>query len=167
MARPRCDPIDLAATLARLADGAPRPTVYRAYSETAARPYSRASWEVLLRTRKPTLAQDDRDRQRANAGHADAVPDAVADAESYAFWEGRLKIKPSVVTAEADSANISAQGGSLHVRDGQRRLRYDPGSRMPSTIVMAGWGAELSLLRPCVSALRMGSQLLSSIGCAS
>jgi CRISPR-associated protein Cas1 len=153
MARPRCDPIDLDATLARLAAGAPRPTVYRAYAETAARPYSRASWETLLRTGKPTLAQDDGDRQRANGGHAEAVSDAAADAESDAFWEGRLKIKPSVITTEADSAGLSTQGGSLHVRDGQRRLRYDPGSRMPSAIVMAGWGGVVTIeaLRFCAS----------------
>jgi CRISPR-associated protein Cas1 len=153
MGRPHCDPIDLDATLARLAAGAHRPAVYRAYAETAARPYSRASWEALLRTGKRTLAQDDGNRQRANVGDAEAVPDAVADAESDAFWEGRLKIKPSVITTEADSATISTQGGSLHVRDGQRRFRYDPGSRMPSAVVMAGWGGVVTIeaMRFCAS----------------
>ena len=34
MGRPRCDPIDIAATLARLNAGAPRPAVYRAYAKS-------------------------------------------------------------------------------------------------------------------------------------
>jgi hypothetical protein len=46
MGRARCDPIDVAATLARLNAGPARPTGHRAYAETAARPYSRASWEA-------------------------------------------------------------------------------------------------------------------------
>jgi CRISPR-associated protein Cas1 len=154
MGRPRCDPIDVAATLARLNAGAPRPTVYRAYAETAARPYSRASWEALLRLGQASLAEPANGRHGENAG--DGAPimwDAMADAESDAFWEGRLKVKPSVVTTEADNASLSARGGSLDIRDGARRLRYDPGSRMPSAIVMAGWGGVVSIeaMRFCTS----------------
>jgi CRISPR associated protein Cas1 len=145
MGRARCDPIDLATTLARLAAGEPRPAVYRAYAETAARPYSRASWEALLRTNTATLARNDEGGQRPNAGDGEPISDAMADAESDAFWEARLKVKPSVVTTEADSASLSVQGGSLFVRDGERRLRYDPGSRMPAAIVMAGWGGVVSI----------------------
>ena len=40
MGRPRCDPINVAATLARLDAGAPRLAVYRAYAEIAVRRYS-------------------------------------------------------------------------------------------------------------------------------
>ena len=39
------------------------------------------------------------------------------------------------------------------VGDGERRLRYDPGSRLPSAIVMAGWGGVVSIeaMRFCAS----------------
>jgi CRISP-associated protein Cas1 len=140
--------------LARLNTGAPRPTVYRAYAETAARPYSRASWEALLRLEQASLAEPANGRHGAKAGDgAPIMSDAMADAESDAFWEGRLKVKPSVVTTEADNASLSVRGGSLDIRDGARRLRYDPGSRMPSAIVMAGWGGVVSIeaLRFCTS----------------
>jgi hypothetical protein len=137
MGRARCDPIDVAATLARLSAGAPRPSVYRAYAETAARPYSRASWEALLRLGQASLAKPSEGRQRATVNDADA--------ESDAFWEPRLSVKPRVITTEADNASLSVKGGSLFVYDGERRLRYDPGSRMPSAIVMAGWGGVVSI----------------------
>jgi hypothetical protein len=154
MGRARCDPIDVAATLARLNQGAPRPTVYRAYAETAARPYSRASWEALLRLGQASLAELANGRHEASVGDgAPIISDAMADAESDAFWEGRLKVKPGVVTTEADNASLSVRGGSLDIRDGARRLRYDPGSRMPSAIVMAGWGGVVSIeaMRFCTS----------------
>ena len=151
MGRARCDPINLAATLADLAGGAPRPAVYRAYAETAARPYSRASWEALLRSEKATLARSNEDRPiEANDG---PISEAMVDAESDAFWEARLAIKPRVITTEADNARLSVRGGSLMVGDGERRLRYDPGSRLPSAIVMAGWGGVVSIeaMRFCAS----------------
>jgi hypothetical protein len=161
MGRSRCDPIDLTATLARLATGAPRPSVYRAYAETAARPYSRASWEALLRLGQASLVRPSEGRQRPNAGDdAPIMSDAMSDAESDAFWEGRLKVKQNVITTEADSASIFTQGGSLNVRDGERRLRYDPGSRMPAAIVMAGWGGVVSIeaMRFCASHSRLDAR---------
>ena len=149
--RPRCDPIDLASTLAKLNAGEPRPAVYRAYAETAARPYSRASWEALLRLGQASLARPSEGRHGATVAipgsspGTDPISDADADAESDAFWEARLAVKPRVVTTVTDNASLSVRGGSLNVRDGQRRLRYDPGSRMPSAIVMAGWGGVVTI----------------------
>jgi CRISP-associated protein Cas1 len=75
----------------------------------------------------------------------DPISDADADAESDAFWEARLAVKPRVVTTVTDNASFSIRGGSLNVRDGERRLRYDPGSRLPSAIVMAGWGGVITI----------------------
>ena len=153
MGRPRCDPIDVAATLARLNAGAPRPAVYRAYAEIAARPYSRLSWEALLRLGQASLAKPSEGRHGATAAIGEPISDASADAESDAFWEARLAIKPRVITTEADNASLSVRGGSLFVGDGVRRLRYDPGSRMPSAIVMAGWGGVVTIeaIRFCAS----------------
>lgn len=107
------------------------------------------------------LAKPSERRDGPNAGdgdpmsYAEADPrsEARADAESDAFWEGRLKIKPRVVTTVTDNASLSVRGGSLNIRDGERRLRYDPGSRLPSAIVMAGWGGVITIeaLRFCGS----------------
>ena len=79
--------------------------------------------------------------------------DAAADAESDAFWGARLAVKPRVVTTEADNASLTVKGGSLFVYDGERRLRYDAGAKMPAAIVMAGWGGFVSVeaLRFCAS----------------
>jgi CRISPR-associated protein Cas1 len=54
---------------------------------------------------------------------------------------------------EADNANLTVKGGSLFVHDGERRLRYDAGAKMPAAIVMAGWGGFVSVeaLRFCAS----------------
>ena len=84
----------------------------------------------------------------ASASHA---ADADADAESDAFWDARLAVKPRVVTTEADNASLTVKGGSLFVHDGERRLRYDAGAKMPAAIVMAGWGGLVSVeaLRFC------------------
>jgi hypothetical protein len=79
--------------------------------------------------------------------------DAAADAESDAFWGARLAVKSRVVTTEADNASLTVKGGSLFVHDGDRRLRYDAGAKMPAAIVMAGWGGSVSVeaLRFCAS----------------
>ena len=71
--------------------------------------------------------------------------DAAADAESDAFWGACLAVKSRVVTMEADNASLTVKGGSLFVHDGERRLRYDAGARMPAAIVMAGWGGIVSV----------------------
>jgi hypothetical protein len=75
------------------------------------------------------------------------------DAESDAFWGARLAVKTRVVTTEADNASLTVKGGSLFVDDGERRLRYDAGARMPAAIVMAGRGGSVSVeaLRFCAS----------------
>jgi hypothetical protein len=52
MSSPRCDPIDYAAVTKALCEGIPMLTLYRAYASTAAKPYARASWERLVKTRK-------------------------------------------------------------------------------------------------------------------
>ena len=79
--------------------------------------------------------------------------DAVADAESDGFWGARLEVKTRVITTEADNASLIVKGGSLFVHDGECRLRYDAGARMPAAIVMAGWNGLVSVeaLRFCAS----------------
>ncbi|MFZ0604734.1 MAG: CRISPR-associated endonuclease Cas1 [Roseiarcus sp.] len=151
MGRPRCDPFDAAAIIAAISKGETTPLrAYQDYAAMAARPYARASFESNLRKHQRLGPSPE---PRPAAQPAPHVIDAVADAESDAFWGARLAVKSRVVTMEADNASLSVKGGSLFVHDGERRLRYDAGAKMPVAIVMAGWGGFVSVeaLRFCAS----------------
>jgi hypothetical protein len=151
MGRPRCDPFDAAAIIAAIGEGETTPfRAYQAYASTAARPYARASFETYLR-RHERLGPSPQPRPAVPS--ASRAIDAAADAESDAFWGTRLAVKPRVVTTEADNASLTVKGGSLFVHDGERRLRYDAGAKMPAAIVMAGWGGLVSVeaMRFCAS----------------
>jgi CRISP-associated protein Cas1 len=151
MGRPRCDPFDATAIIAAIGKGETTPLrAYQDYAATAARPYKRASFECHLRrhvrlgpSTEPTPA----------VPHAPHTIDAASDAESDTFWGARLAVKPSVITTEADNASLTVKGGSLFLHDGERRLRYDAGAKMPAAIVMAGWNGLVSVeaLRFCAS----------------
>ena len=151
MGRPRCDPFDAAAIISAIGRGETTPLrAYQDYAATAARPYARASFETVLQ-RHQRLGPSPEPRPAVlPASHA---IDAAADAESDAFWGARLAAKTRVVTTEADNATLTVKGGSLFVHDGERRLRYDAGVKMPAAIVMAGWGGLVSVeaLRFCAS----------------
>jgi hypothetical protein len=143
MGRPRCDPFDAAAIVAAIGKGETTPLrAYQAYASTAARPYARATFESYLRTHERL---DRSPQPRPALPSSRRAIDAIADAESDAFWGARLAVKPRVVTTEADNASLTVKGGSLFVDDGERRLRYDAGARMPAAIVMAGWGGFVSV----------------------
>ena len=151
MGRPRCDPFDAAAIIAAISKGETTPLrAYQDYAATAARPYARASFESNLRKHQRLGPSPE---PRPAAQPAPHVIDAAADAESDAFWGARLAVKSRVVTTEADNASLTVKGGSLFVHDGERRLRYDAGAKMPAAIVMAGWGGFVSVeaLRFCAS----------------
>jgi hypothetical protein len=151
MGRPRCDPFDAAVIIAAISKGETTPLrAYQAYASTAARPYARASFETYLRRHERLGPSPKQGSAVPPAPHAIA---AAADAESDAFWGTRLAVKPRVVTTEADNASLTVKGGSLFVHDGERRLRYDAGAKMPAAIVMAGWGGLVSVeaLRFCAS----------------
>ncbi len=138
MGRPRCDPFDAAAIIASIGKGqTTRLRAYQDYAASAARPFARASFETVLQRHQRLGPSRDPALAAAPAPHA---MDAAADAESDAFWGARLAVKPRVLTTEADNASFTVKGGSLFVYDGERRLRYDAGARMPAAIVMAGWG---------------------------
>ena len=151
MGRPRCDPFDAAAIIAAIGKGETTPLrAYQDYAATAARPYARASFETFLQRHQRLGPSPEPGPAVPPAPHA---IDAAADAESDAFWGARLAVKSRVVTTEADNASLTVKGGSLFVHDGERRLRYDAGARMPAAIVMAGWGGFVSVeaLRFCAS----------------
>jgi CRISP-associated protein Cas1 len=138
MARPRCDGFDAASVRAAIEEGkATERAAYLAYAATAARPYARSTFALMLR----------------NAANGGAIELPQDQPDSEAFWGARLKVKPSIVTTCADNAALRVKGGALIVYDGAHSLIYAPGGKHPSAIVMAGWGGHVSIeaVRFCAS----------------
>lgn len=138
MARPRCDGFDAAGVRAAIEQGkATERAAYLAYAATAARPYARSTFALMLR----------------NAANGAAIERTQDEPNSDAFWAARLKVKPSIVTTCADNATLRVKGGSLIVYDGAHSLTYAAGGKHPSAIVMAGWGGHVSIeaVRFCAS----------------
>jgi CRISP-associated protein Cas1 len=138
MARPRCDCFDAASVRAAIEQGkATERDAYLAYAATAARPYARSTFALMLR----------------NAANGGAIERPQDEPDSEAFWSARLKVKPSIVTTCADNATLRVKGGALIVYDGAHSLTYTAGGKHPSAIVMAGWGGHVSIeaVRFCAS----------------
>jgi CRISP-associated protein Cas1 len=138
MARPRWDGFDVASVRAAIEQGkATERAAYLAYAATAARPYARSTFALMLR----------------NAANGAAIERPQDEPDSDAFWAVRLKVKPSIVTTCADSATLRVKGGALIVYEGAHSLTYTAGGKHPSAIVMAGWGGHVSIeaLRFCAS----------------
>jgi CRISPR-associated endonuclease Cas1 len=126
--RTRCDPIDVEAALAALARGEPPLLLYARYSETAARPYARSTWELILRKGPPVNLSPIAPRPRG------------LDLERYG------PIKPSTVLALIDDGpSVSVRSDTLIVRDGPLKLQYERRSAKPEAIVILGWGGIISL----------------------
>jgi CRISPR-associated protein Cas1 len=139
MARPRCDGFDAANVRVAIEQGkATERASYLAYAATAARPYARSTFALML-------------RNAASGG--DAIERPQEELDSEAFWATRLKVKPSIVTTCADNATLRVKGGALIVYDGEHSLTYAAGGKHPSAIVMAGWGGHVSIeaVRFCAS----------------
>jgi CRISPR/Cas system-associated endonuclease Cas1 len=138
MARPRCDGFDAASVCASIEEGkATERAAYLAYAATAARPYARSTFALMLR----------------NAADDAAIERPQDEPDSEDFWVVRLKPKPSIVTTCADNASLRVKGGALIVFDGAHSLTYAAGGKHPSAIVMAGWGGHVSIeaVRFCAS----------------
>jgi CRISPR/Cas system-associated endonuclease Cas1 len=127
MARPRSDAFDAADIREAIASGVITPRrAYEAYAETAARPYARSTWELLLR------------RQ--------ITADTPARGESVDPWSELLPVKPSnILTTTTDNASLKVRGGALHVSDGARNLVYEQRSVKPYAIVMSGWAGFVTI----------------------
>lgn len=134
--RRRCDPFDASAIRAAIANGeTTERRAYEAYASTAALPYARSSFDVMLRSRKPPAPPLPRPIQvQKRVGKAPPV-------------------KPSnVLTLTGDSVSLSVKRGALiAARDAMTPLVYEPRAVKPSAIVMTGWGGVITLaaLRFC------------------
>ena len=152
MGRPRCDPIDFPATLSALATGSLTPfQAHRLYASTAARPYTRSSWEGMVRAairqgEQPGIGQD----VDCPSSLADPLL-ADSDDASDAFWSQHAPVKPQILITTADNASIRVRGKALIVTDMPNILTYEPRGIKPQAIVMCGWSGMVTInaLRFC------------------
>ena len=135
MTRARCDPFDAPAIRSAIAKGeTTERRAYEAYASTAALPYARSSFDVMLRSRKPPAPPLPRPIQvQKRVGKAPPV-------------------KPSnVLTLTGGSVSLSVKRGALIASRDAMTLVYEPRAVKPSAIVMTGWGGVITLaaLRFC------------------
>jgi CRISPR-associated protein Cas1 len=144
MGRPRCDPFDPLAVIADLDVRATTPLkAYQDYASVAARPYARATFELLIAKAKRGAAQ-------GPAFPNIAVPNpspsfAERDQASEAFWAEHVPVKPRVLTTVFDNASLRVKGGALTVHDGERRLVFEAAAPKPRAIVMCGWSGMVTI----------------------
>jgi hypothetical protein len=147
--RSRCDPFDAPAIRAKIAKGETTERgAYAAYASTAARPYARSSFDVLLRSRNlPAESAPDYDRELA-INPIMACPIAVECNRRKS-----TPVKPSkVLTLSSDNASLSVKRGALIAAAGDTTaLIYEPRAVKPLAIVMTGWGGFITMgaLRFC------------------
>jgi CRISPR-associated endonuclease Cas1 len=160
MGKNRCDPIDYQATLAALVErgsgliGPSRDAItlrrlYADYASVAARPYARASWEMLLRTAQ----------RKAEVGGIEAteicshVSSSRMNGLAAASVAERLSpVKPAnILTLSSDAPMLYVRGDSLVCRDDDLILKYERRSHKPYAIVLTGWGGRITIgaLRFC------------------
>ena len=134
--RARCDPFDASTIRAAIAKGeTTERKAYQTYASTAARPYARSSFDVMLRSRKPPTER---------------IP--ISDHARRPVERGSAPVKPSnVLTLTGDSVSLSVKRGALIAARDAMTLVYEPRAVKPSAIVMTGWGGVITLaaLRFC------------------
>jgi CRISP-associated protein Cas1 len=144
MGRPRCDPFDALAIITTLDEHRTTPLkAYQDYASVAARPYSRSTFELLLKRarRDATRKSYVFDQIAAEAPPSLAEQDDVSDA----FWAEHLPVKPRVLTTTSDNASLRVKGGALIVNDGDRRLVFEASAPKRRAIVMSGWSGMVTV----------------------
>jgi Protein of unknown function (DUF3800) len=175
MSRPRCDPIDIAATLAALStkgcgltggsrDAGVLRRLYADYASVAARPYARASWEKALRAAERGVKKPAEIRSHMNSLHVNDRSLAL----------DRELIKPGLVlTLSSDAPKLYVRGDALNCQDDKLILKYERRSSKPNTIVLAGWGGQITVgaMRFCsdygiaILVLEWDRSLMSVVAC--
>jgi CRISPR-associated protein Cas1 len=144
MGRPRCDPFDALAIIAALDKCETTPLrAFQDYASIAARPYARATFELLIAKAKREVAGGP---ARPDIAAPNSSPSLVEqDEASDAFWAEHLSVKPRVLTTMSDNASLRVKGGALIVHDGERRLVFEAAAPKPRAIVMAGWSGMVTI----------------------
>jgi CRISPR-associated endonuclease Cas1 len=152
MTKPRCDPIEIQATLSELAehrcglvggsrDPATLRRLYADYASVAARPYARASWEKVLRAAQKGRRLED-DDSHVNKPRANHLPPGVRS--NALDWLSPVK-PVNVLTLRSDAPMLYVRGDTLQCRDDDLILKYERRSLKPYAIVLTGWGGRITI----------------------
>jgi CRISPR-associated endonuclease Cas1 len=126
MSRPRCDVFDVRAVrLAIERGGTNERAAYLEYASTAARPYARSTFAVLLK--------------RSEAIDPMEQPAAVPDR-----WYERTVVKPRILSL-SPGGGLRVQAGSLIAFDSAQKLVYTRAAKPPSAIVLSSAGGFVSI----------------------
>jgi hypothetical protein len=137
-------------------DAAALRRLYADYASVAARPYARATWELMLRAEQRQLGQ------ATNNCSSGATKDMHADIGLYetelrpkaslACLDWLSPVKPAnILTLLSDAPALYVRGDSLVCRDDDLILKYERRSHKPYAIVLTGWGGRITIgaLRFC------------------
>jgi CRISPR-associated endonuclease Cas1 len=157
MGKNRCDPIDTQATLSALAesgcgligpsrDAAALRRLYVAYASVAARPYARATWEMLLRkaqrgTEKKRSQQEIKD---TCVGMDHKYANAWSIQDTCLEWTPAVK-PANILTLSSDAPMLYVRGDCLNCRDDELILKYERRGHKPYAIVLTGWGGRITV----------------------
>jgi CRISP-associated protein Cas1 len=137
MARPRCDPFNAAAIHYAIDRGeTTERSAYLAYAATAARPYARSTFALILK--RP-------------AGEANS--EGESDDDALDRWRERSPVKPRILSLSA-GGGLRVKAGSLIAFDGALTLTYSKASKPPLAIVLSAAGGFVSIeaIRFCARA---------------
>lgn len=128
MARPRCDPFDAPAIRASINRGeTTERAAYLTYAATAARPYARSTFTLMLKHSRVPFDAD--------ASKAEAVLDR---------WRERSLVKPRILSLSA-GGGLRVQAGALIAFDGAQTLKYTRAAKPPLAIVLSSAGGFVSI----------------------
>jgi len=136
MSRPRCDPFDVKAIRAAVEQGeTTERAAYLAYAASAARPYARSTFTLILKRGAPLKAEK---------------PTCAAVFER---WRERAAVKPRIL-ALSPGGGLRVQAGALIAFDGAQSLKYTKAAKPPLAIVLSSAGGFVSIeaVRFCASA---------------
>jgi len=126
MARARCDPFDVRAVRLAIERGESERSLYLAYAASAARPYARSTFTVLLK-------------------RGEAVePKAATCAEVLERWCERAAVKPRILSL-SPGGGLRVRRGALVAFDGAQVLTYTNAAKPPLAIVLSSAGGFVSI----------------------
>jgi CRISPR-associated endonuclease Cas1 len=166
MGRTRCDPFDAEEVCIAIEAGETTPLrAYEKYASTAARPYARSSWEVMLKQHRARAGRNintfkslhasgvDRNIDTfkpLNASETDQNIDTFKSLHTSSaksdYWTRLSNVKPAyVLTTTSNNTRIAVRGSSLIITDDDTRLVYEKRGVKPLSIVLTGWGGYITI----------------------
>src|SRR3984957_4714118 len=128
MARPRCDPFDPAVIRAAIDKGdMTERAAYIAYASTAARPYARTSFTLLLKRCAPLPKARREDGQALS--HR---------------WRERVPVKPRILSL-SPGGGLRVQAGALVAFDNEQTVKYTRAAKPPLAVVLSSAGGFVSI----------------------